>query len=255
MTVFEGYSRYYDLLYRDKDYASESRYVAALIEQHAPSSRSLMEIGCGTGAHAAELAGLGYDVTGVDLSDGMLAAAEMRKRNMPPGLASRLSFAKGDARNVRLERRFNAVISLFHVMSYQTTNDDLAAAFQTAREHLLPGGVFVFDCWYGPAVLRQWPSVTERTLADGATRVHRVATPEIDANRNLVDVNYVVEVTDIASQTTETLTEKHTMRYLFTPEIELALRAADMKLVDSNAWMSAEPPGFGSWAAVFVATG
>lgn len=255
MSVFEGYSRYYDLLYRDKDYASESRYVAALIEQHAPSSRSLMEIGCGTGAHAAELAALGYDVTGVDLSDGMLAAAEVRKKGLPPGLASRLSFEKGDARDVRLGRRFNAVISLFHVMSYQATNEDLTAAFQTAREHLLPGGVFVFDCWYGPAVLRQWPSVTERTLADGATRVHRVATPEIDANRNVVDVNYEVEVTDIASHATESLTETHRMRYLFTPEIELVLRSVGLKLVDSNAWMSAEPPGFGSWAAVFVATG
>ena len=255
MSVFEGYSRYYDLLYRDKDYASESRYVAALIEQHAPSSRSLMEIGCGTGAHAAELATLGYDVTGVDLSEGMLAAADERKKGMPSGVAARLSFAKGDARTVRLDRRFNAVISLFHVMSYQTTNEDLAAAFQTAREHLLPGGVFVFDCWYGPAVLRQWPSVTERTLADGATRVQRVATPEIHANRNVVDVNYVVEVTDIASRATETLTETHTMRYLFSPEIELALETAGMKLVDANAWMSAEPPGFGSWAAVFVARG
>ncbi len=255
MSVFGGYSRYYDLLYRDKDYASEARYVAALIEQHAPSSRSLMEIGCGTGAHASELAKLGYDLTGVDLSEGMLAAAEERKKGMPEEIASRTTFEKGDARSVRLGRRFNAVLSLFHVMSYQATSEDLAAAFQTAREHLLPGGVFVFDCWYGPAVLRQWPSVTERTLADGATRVHRVATPEIDANRNTVDVNYVVEVTDIASGETATLTETHTMRYLFTPEIDLALMAADMKLVDSNAWMSAEPPGFGSWAAVFVATG
>jgi predicted TPR repeat methyltransferase len=110
VSVFEGYSRYYDLLYRDKDYASESRYVAALIEQHAPSSRSLMEIGCGTGAHAAELAMLGYDVTGVDLSEGMLAAADERKKGMPPAMAARLNFAKGDARSVRLDRRFIAVI-------------------------------------------------------------------------------------------------------------------------------------------------
>ncbi|HEX2722814.1 MAG TPA: class I SAM-dependent methyltransferase, partial [Gemmatimonadaceae bacterium] len=140
MTVFAGYSRYYDLLYRDKDYAGEARWVAALIEKHAASARSLMEIGCGTGAHAAKLAGLGYDVTGVDMSEGMLAAANGRKRGLPPGLASRLDFAHGDARSVRLGRRFNAVISLFHVMSYQTSNADISAAFSTAREHLLPGG-------------------------------------------------------------------------------------------------------------------
>ena len=255
MTVFAGYSRYYDLLYRDKDYAGESRYVANLIEKAAPSSRSVMEIGCGTGAHAAELARQGYDVTGVDMSEGMLTAAEMRKKGMPPGLASRLSFALGDARTVRLDRRFNAVISLFHVMSYQTSNGDLAAAFATARAHLLPGGVFVFDCWYGPAVLRQWPSVTKKRLSDESTEVHRVATPEIHVNRNVVDVNYDVEVTDINTRVTETLQETHSMRYLFTPEIALALETAGMKLMDSKAWMTDDPPGLESWGAVFVAKG
>jgi SAM-dependent methyltransferase len=255
LTVFAGYSRYYDLLYRNKDYAGEARYVADLIESHAPSSRSVMEIGCGTGAHAAELASIGYEVTGVDMSAGMLEGAEARRKGLATGLALRINFAQGDARTVRLDRRFNAVISLFHVMSYQTTNQDLAAAFETARQHLLPGGVFIFDCWYGPAVLRQWPSVTEKTLSDEHTHVHRVATPEIDPNRNVVDVNYVVDVADQKTGVTETLRETHSMRYLFTPEIELALAVAGMKLIDSRAWMSAEPPGFDSWGAVYVARG
>ena len=255
MTVFAGYSRYYDLLYRDKDYAGEARYVANLIETYAPEARSLMEIGCGTGAHAAELAGLGYDVTGVDMSVGMLQAAEARKNGIPPGFASRLTFAEGDARDVRLGRRFNAVISLFHVMSYQTSNHDLAAAFATAREHMSPGGVFVFDCWYGPAVLRQWPSTRETTLRDEYTEVHRVATPELYAGRNVVDVKYDVHVTDLATGVAETLHETHSMRYLFTPEIELALETAGMSLVGAYTWMSSEPPGFDSWGAAFVAKG
>nr|MBA2706707.1 SAM-dependent methyltransferase [Gemmatimonadaceae bacterium] len=55
MSVFGSYSRYYDLLYRDKDYAAESAYVASLLAVHAPGARSILEIGCGTGAHAAEL--------------------------------------------------------------------------------------------------------------------------------------------------------------------------------------------------------
>lgn len=255
MTVFAGYSRYYDLLYRGKDYAGEARYVAGLIERFSPDSRSIMEIGCGTGAHAAELAGLGYDVTGVDMSTGMLEGADARKTGMPPGLASRLTFAGGDARSVRLGRRFNAVISLFHVMSYQTSNRDLAAAFATARAHLAPGGVFVFDCWYGPAVLRQWPSTRETTLRDEYTEVRRVATPKIYADRNVVDVNYEVNVTDLATGVAETLRETHSMRYLFTPEVAIGLETAGMSLAGSSAWMSDEPPGFDSWAAVFVARG
>lgn len=255
MTVFAGYSRYYDLLYRDKDYAGEARYVAGLIETHAPSARSVLEIGCGTGAHAAELADQSYEVTGVDMSEGMLDGAESRRRSLRAGVAARLSFAQGDARTVRLGRRFNAVISLFHVMSYQTSNEDLAAAFATVRDHLAPGGVFVFDCWYGPAVLRQWPTTTEKHLSDQSTDVRRVAEPVVRPASNVVDVNYTVVVTDRNTGVSETLRETHSMRYLFTPEIELALATAGMKLVDSRGWMSDSPPDFTTWSACFVARG
>jgi hypothetical protein len=146
-------------------------------------------------------------------------------------------------------------MSLFHVMSYQTSNEDLAAAFATAHEHLKPGGVFIFDCWYGPAVLRQWPTVTEKTLSDDSTEVYRKATPDIHVNENVVDVNYDVLVKDKSTGVTETLRETHRMRYLFAPEIELALSQAGMKLVDSRAWMKDAAPDADTWGAVFVGKG
>jgi len=255
VTVFGAYSRYYDLLYRDKDYAAEAGYVRDLLVNAAPTAHSLLELGCGTGAHAAELAALGYSVTGVDLSEGMLEAARTRKTTLPEPLAGRLSFEPGDARTVRLERKFDAVISLFHVMSYQTTNEDLGAAFATVREHLVPGGVFVFDCWYGPAVLAQRPAVAVKRLSDDCTEVTRIAEPVMRHLENVVDVHYSVMVVDMASGLTETLRETHRMRYLFAPEIELALNSSGMTLVASRAWMLDTHPGLESWAACFVGRG
>jgi SAM-dependent methyltransferase len=255
VSVFAGYSRYYDLLYRDKDYTGETKWIASLLRKFAPSAKTVLEIGSGTGLHAARLAELGYEVTGVDMSEGMLAGAEERRRGLDPAVAGRLQFAHGDARTFRLGRQFNAVISLFHVMSYQTSNDDLAAAFASAREHLEPGGLFIFDCWYGPAVLRQWPSVTTKELSDDDTQVKRVATPVIHAGRNVVDVNYDVIVTDKATGQTENLSETHSMRYLFTPEIELALKAADLQLLESRGWLSDTGPDFTTWGACFIARG
>jgi hypothetical protein len=38
MSVFAAYSRYYDLLYRDKDYAAEARYVHELVQRHHPAA-------------------------------------------------------------------------------------------------------------------------------------------------------------------------------------------------------------------------
>jgi SAM-dependent methyltransferase len=255
MTVFAGYSRYYDLLYRDKDYAAEAEWVAELIRRHAPGAKTILEIGSGTGLHASLLAMHGFSVTGVDMSQGMLEAAEERRAELSGEISSRLSFSLGDARTVRLGRKFDVVISLFHVMSYQTTNEDLAAAFATAREHLADGGAFIFDCWYGPAVIRQWPAVTTKEFADDATHVLRIAEPVIHPTRNVVDVNYTVTVTDKVTGASEVMRETHHMRYLFSPEVELALKSAGMRLVESRGWLTDDEPGFDTWGACFTGKG
>jgi SAM-dependent methyltransferase len=255
LSVFSAYSRYYDLLYRDKDYAGEARYVRDLLATYAPGAAKIVEIGCGTGRHACALAMLGFEVHGVDVSAGMLEVAEQKRISLGQELASRLRFTQGDARVVRLGKRADAVVSLFHVMSYQTSNADLAAAFATAREHLVDGGVFIFDCWYGPAVLTERPAVTVKRLEDVVTSITRIAEPEMNTIENVVDVNYTVLVHDRKTDKRDTLRETHRMRYLFAPEIELLLSTNGMSLTASYEWMGGRPPGLHSWAACFVARG
>ena len=76
--VFDAYAAYYDLLYRDKDYAGEAAYVHGLIRRYAPGARDILELGCGTGRHAEALMDLGFRVTGVDRSGEMVARARER---------------------------------------------------------------------------------------------------------------------------------------------------------------------------------
>ena len=79
-------------------------------------------------------------------------------------------------------------------MSYQTENADLAAAFATAAEHLAPGGIFIFDCWYGPGVLTDPPTTRVRRLHGDGIEVTRIAEPVNHYDRNRVDVHYEVIV-------------------------------------------------------------
>src|ERR1700757_3513991 len=98
MEVFDAYSQYYDLLYKDKNYKKETNYVHSLIKSYAANTKKILELGSGTGIHACEFARLGYDMLGVDRSKTMLNMANKRKSELETSISSKLNFAEGDIR-------------------------------------------------------------------------------------------------------------------------------------------------------------
>lgn len=253
MSAFERYSRYYDLLNAGKDYAAEAAYVARQIRAADARARRVLELGSGTARHARLLAAAGFEVCGVEMSGTMLAAARAALEQEPPALRQCLELVQGDARHVRLERRFDAVVSLFHVVSYQVRNEDLAAMFATARHHLAPGGHFFFDYWHGPGVLTDLPGPREKQGEDASFAVTRRARPEMLPRQNLVKVHYEITGRDKRSGTTEHIEETHPMRYLFEPELALLLGAAGFRVLRSMAWMADAAPALDTWNACTLA--
>lgn len=249
--VFADYARYYDLLYRDKDYAAEAEYVAVLIRKFHPSARSILEMGSGTGIHASLLAEKGFTVHGIERSPEMHARSQALAENRAVG-DDRLTFTMGDIRKVRLNRRFDAVIALFHVISYQTTNKDVTAAFKTAMLHLNSDGVFIFDVWYGPAVLTERPAVRIKRMADDQTEITRLAEPVLHPDENLVNVNYHVFVRNLDTQAVAELKETHVMRYFFKPEIKRIAAQTGFDLRHDEEWITGAAIGADTWGACFI---
>lgn len=252
--VFSRYARYYDLLYTDKDYASEADYVHRLIQRWHPDASTVLELGSGTGKHASLLADRGYIVHGIDLSDEMLARSQQvaEERRQQASDKPVLTFSAGDIRSARLGRTFDAAVSLFHVISYQVSNDDVVAALKTARAHLNTGGIFLFDAWYGPAVLTDRPAVRVKRMADDQIEVTRLAEPVMRPNANVVEVNYHVFVRDRASDAVTELRETHEMRYVFEPEIEVLAHDGGFAVVHAEEWLTGKSLGFDTWGACFV---
>lgn len=251
---FGNYSRYYDLLYVDKDYASESAYILSLISAHSRvPATSLLDLGCGTGIHALMLnAEGGLNVCGIDLSEIMLERARAHAAARAV-MEDRVSFHKGNACNFRIDRKFDVVTSLFHVVSYQTTEQRLNAQFATASTHLQKGGLFIFDFWYGPAVLSQGPTVRIKRLSNEFIAVTRLAEPVIRDAENVVDVNYSLLVHDRATGLTTEFRETHEMRYLFLPEVDLLLSTHGFVRERAEEWMTAKRPSLDSWGVCVVA--
>lgn len=253
MDVFQSYANYYDLLYKDKDYEAEVDYVAGLIDRYAPKSKSILELGCGTGKHAALLAQHGYKVRGIDDSEIMLSQALARLEALPDDVKQNLNFTKGDVRRYQTKEQYDVVISLFHVMSYQITNEDITLTLKTASNHLKKEGVFIFDFWYGPAVLTDLPMIRIKRMEDDLVKIVRIAEPEMLENKNRVNVNYQINIRDKIEGTEDEFKEEHNMRYLFMPEIEEYLGCTDMNLINSEEWLSKANPSLDTWSVCVVA--
>ena len=243
MSVFGAYALYYDLLYQDKDYVGETAYISSLIHKFSSDTSSLLDIGCGTGRHVELFSQMGLRVSGLDRSKDMISRAKQRNPD--------IDFYRGDLCKVRLGKKFDVVSALFHVVSYLTTEDELQLAFTNIREHLNPGGLFVFDCWHGPAVLHQIPEVRIKRLQEGASQVVRIAEPDLIAENNTVDVNYQIFVKE--NGVWAEFTETHSMRYLFQQEIDELLSSSGLHLLHSEEWMTGREPGQKTWSVVYVA--
>lgn len=253
MPVFDKYADYYNLLYKDKDYKTEVKYILSLIDKYSNgNANSILNIGCGTGRHDIELTDMrpDYRITGIDISKKMLAIADrnVAKRN--------LEYFYADARNFDLKKRYDVIISLFHVMSYQTSNNDVINALSCIKRHLKKGGVLIFDFWYGPGVLTQPPSVRLKTLENDKFRIYRFAEPKMLENENIVEVKYKLVINDKKNKSSGIIEELHSMRYFFLPEMEYMLNNAGLKILKTLEWMSIEKElGLNSWYGLIVAKG
>jgi len=243
--IFDKYSHYYDLLYKDKDYNSEVEYVHSLISKYSFGAKTLIDFGCGTGRHDIIFAQKGYDITGVDLSEKMISIAKKSR-------IKNVNFLQGDIRYIRLNKLFDVAVSLFHVISYQKTNNDIKAAFETAKAHVAKDGLFIFDCWYGPAVLTDKPSIRVKRLENDVIKLSRKSKPEMHPNENYVDVIFDVDIMDKKTRIHNTIKEIHTMRYLFFPEIEMFATNAGFNILHFEEWMSGKTPHLNSWNVVFI---
>ena len=242
------YAAVYDQLYGDKDYDAEIELLENVFRQCGEHPvRRVLDLGCGTGNHAAPLAQRGYSVVGVDRSQDMLRRAEER--------ASGATFALGDITRIDLGQEFDVVLMMFAVLGYQTANCDVRAALDTARRHLDREGLLFADVWYGPAVLAQRPSdrVKVIDLPDGAQLI-RAASSELDTRRNVCTVRYHLwRIAD--GQARSEVREEHPMRYFFAPELELFLNQAGFELVRLGAFprFLEDEPSEMTWNVAFAA--
>lgn len=240
---FQSYSRYYDLLYKDKDYAGEVAHLLGVLKKNNVPAGDLLEFGSGTGTHGRIFAQHGYTVHGIELSQDMVEKAEIT-----PGFTCQ----QGDIGQTQMGRIYDAVLSIFHVVSYQTENAQLRAVFDNAASHLNKGGVFIFDVWYSPAVYGQRPSARVKRLSDEEITVTRIAEPRMWLDKNVVEVNYTIFAQSLKTSELDVFREQHNMRHFSLPEIDLLAEASGFERVSASELVTNKAPSESTWGVCVV---
>ena len=183
----DAYASAYDAIYADKSYEDECDLIEKALHQHGqrrdahdprpwlwhgwPFARARPPWLCGDRCRP-----LTCD------------ARRSPRESRPAGVAAR--FQLGDIRTAELTETFDAALMMFAVLGYQLENADVLAALETARRHLRPGGLLLFDVWFGPAVLSTKPSHRSKTFASTDGELERTSSGELDVLRHRCTVTF-----------------------------------------------------------------
>jgi SAM-dependent methyltransferase len=189
----------------------------------------ILDLGCGTGRVALDLAARGFDVTGIDSDPTLIEALRARARTRGLGIEA----ITGDARSFELGRMFVLAISPMQVVQLLGGADGRARMLSAVRRHLEPGGVFAaalanpFDDWSDDESLPPLPDVREDdgwVYSSTPTAVRRASS------------SFVIERRRQAISPTGEMTEEHS-----TLELDSVV-AEDLEKEAARLGFKARPP-------------
>lgn len=141
-TGYEVFSWFYDELTQNVGYDKRAEYFHKFIQQYCQSGgKVLLDLACGTGSMSEKMAELGYDVIGIDYSEGMLSQALDKK--FDSGLP--IQYVCQDMTKLDLYGTVDIAICCLDSLNHLSCYGDVEQTFSGVYQYLEPGGVFVFD--------------------------------------------------------------------------------------------------------------
>ncbi len=221
--LYTKFAHYYDKVYSKKKYTEEVGFINTIIKRNKSnnknkSTKSILDVACGTGNHAKLLAKKGYSVTGLDKNKRVLQIA---LRKVP-----KAKFKQGDMRYFKLNQKFDAVLCMFTAINYNLTMNDLVKTLNNFRRHLKEEGVIIFD-----APIRTNGFITAMEIGPGVTVVY----DHIFKKNNISPLNiYWIfrnegEKNETNNRNTTVFKDEHKIRYYTKKEILSATKKSKLK--------------------------
>jgi SAM-dependent methyltransferase len=217
-SMFESdLAAYYDVMHQYRDYSKECQFAHDLIQKYHPGAKHVLDIACGTGRHAVEMAQRGYDVTGIDKSPDMIDVARKKAEKAEVSVDFKcLDF--GDLDSIC---EFEAVYCLGYTFLYMTTYSDVIRFFESVHKALLPLGVFLVDFINGWSLIEGIQQDMFR-YQTGGTTISQFDKTFVDKKRRVrhIDFKYVIDTADGYSKT---IFAEEDVRIFFNDEVCMLL--------------------------------
>ncbi|MCR4789035.1 MAG: class I SAM-dependent methyltransferase [Lachnospiraceae bacterium] len=141
MDSYTGFAYLYDTFMEDVPYDKWADLLSCLIGAYGENIKTVLDLGCGTGSMTLRLCDMGYEVTGVDNSEDMLAVATDKAYEVGKDIL----FINQDMRTLELLEKQDCIISVCDCINYLVLDEDIISAFEHIKECLKKDGLFIFD--------------------------------------------------------------------------------------------------------------
>lgn len=152
----KNYSKFAQL-YTTGSYPQYSKYIAGKLPDILGKLRArpskVLDLACGEGTFALEIAQLGYNTVGIDMSKEMI---EIARGNAKDKKEVDVKFLQQDMRELSLDETFGLATSWFDSMNYLLNRSDFRKTLGNVYDSLVGGGYFVFDINTIHALSVQW---------------------------------------------------------------------------------------------------
>jgi len=216
MKAYNKSAKYYDLIYRDKDYGIECDFLEEIFARFCKNKpRTLLDMACGTGNHAIELAKRGYHLTAIDSSPQMISIAMSKMKRW--GLA--INFKEMAMQEMKFDSKFDIIICMFSSIDYLVDYADLKKVLSNVYAHLKKEGLFVFDFWSGFALYSSFSPTRVKIVENKGLKVIRVSNTVVKPIQQLceIDSHYIILQ---EGQVIDEFREKHIKRFSFPLEMK-----------------------------------
>ena len=229
MTAYsKQFAGIYDAIVYGKDeaYAETDELIFLLGQFNSNNTKKVLDLGCGVGKFLVPLASMEYEMTGIDISQGVLdeCAKRLEKRRLEAKLI------KLNANKIKFEQEFDTVISMDSVLHYFDTKQKIINVLKRIYKSLKPNGKIIVENRNLLADLNFYNEPKVEHVKTNKIDVEYICKNEFDKEKSLFHIDIIAKVKKNGK--IKTFSHNEILRFISPEEMEIFLRKSGFENIE-----------------------